>query len=403
MRRNLLLGTPSWVLPGASLDIDFAHNRAWCQIGGQQPISNLVACSRASSAYVTMASGLLVSKGANVLAQGDLGLGVWQASMNLFTNSECPNGLTDVPLNGNATANGSTHFNLLPSIMGTGINITYDGVNDSFAYKKFTGTAGQSYTLSVFVRMADGSAPAFGSSVPSNAANSFALRMENSDINPTTYMVTPMANGVYRVSCSLTSAVGTANANYGIGKYHTNAPIAFVATGYQLENSTFATPYIPTTASTITRAADVVTLQGPALTAALTAKAARFVVSGANVSAGNGRLFDMNASVEQASITATTNVAFTANGTTFLNVAPGAGTTTGLMKIALGFDAAGTSLIVSGGAKGSNAVAWPTPSGPVYIGNAAGANRALNGYLLRLTVGPTKGQFDNLTTGSNPE
>lgn len=402
MRRNLLLGTPSWVLPGASLDIDFAHNRAWCQIGGQQPISNLVACSRASSAYVTMASGLLVSKGANVLAQGDLGLGVWQASANLFTNSECPNGLTDVPLNGNATANGSTHFNLLPGIMGTGINITYDGVNDSFAYKKFTGTAGQSYTLSVFVRMADGSAPAFGSSVPSNAANSFALRMENSDINPTTYMVTPMANGVYRVSCSLASAVGTANANYGIGKYHTNAPIAFVATGYQLENSTFATPYIPTTASTITRAADVVTLQGAALAAALTAKAFRSVTSGVNIAVGARLVAWDNGGLQYIGASGNTSAQIY-NGATAITEAVTAGGYSGLTKTAADFDTTSYSILANGGVPASAPGSFGTLLGAVIIGNNATGNRALNGYLLRSTFSLTKGAFDAATTGSNPQ
>ena len=93
--------------------------------------------------------------------------------------------------------------------------------------------AGISATLSVFVIMDDGLAPSFGSSSVANVANDFALNLRNTVLDPTTYTVTDIGSGIYRVSG--TGITGTNASNTGVIRYNSNSARGFRVAGFQIE------------------------------------------------------------------------------------------------------------------------------------------------------------------------
>jgi hypothetical protein len=183
------------------------------------------------------------------------GLLIEEARTNLFTNSEFPNGVTDAPVRGGLLT-GTTFAGLFGN---AGLAFGYDGVTTTFAYKAGSVT-GTTYGMSVFVRMDDGGPPVFGSSTPSNVANSFVFVVGGNLPNPTSFQVTNMGGGLYRVSAAATA--GAIPLNSGVLKYSTNDSRTFKVSGYQLEVGGFATSYIPTTTTSLTRNADAVSMTG---------------------------------------------------------------------------------------------------------------------------------------------
>ncbi len=123
-----------------------------------------------------------------------------------------------------------------------------------------TVSATTQYTLSVFVKMDDGLAPVFGSTTGSSALNDFALVMSGTAVS-TALTVTHVGNGLYRVSGTLTTGASNLG-NNGIVKYTTNSARGFRVTGMQLETGAFATSYIKTEASQVTRAAASAVMTG---------------------------------------------------------------------------------------------------------------------------------------------
>jgi hypothetical protein len=162
----------------------------------------------------------------------------------------------------------------------------------------------------------------------------------------------------------------------------------------QLEEGSFVTSPIITAGASATRAADIPQLTGQAASAALAAHAAFFQTSGVEGTTGNNRLLDINpSSVVYGSAT---NIA-TTNGTNSASVAFGSGTYTGVVKAAAGFDSVSMTSIANGGSKAIAAFAW-NPGASAYIGNLSIGTRALNGYMQRFALSPTKGAFDNATS-----
>lgn len=185
------------------------------------------------------------------------GLLIEPASTNLLTNSEFPNGLSDLTsVNGSAAI---TAFNEVAN----GISFSYTpGVNAN-AYKTYTPVVGTYYCFSVFVEMADGLAPSFLNYSTVNASTDFVLVMFGTSSEPPT--VEHMGGKLYRVSgLRLGTTAGAPAGACGIAKYGGNSPRAFKVTAYQLEEAQAVSSYIKTLGTPVTRDASLLTVQ-PAL------------------------------------------------------------------------------------------------------------------------------------------
>lgn len=163
----------------------------------------------------------------------------------------------------------------------------------------------------------------------------------------------------------------------------------------QVESGTFHTSPIITAGSSATRAADVITLIGPAQTAALNAKAAFIQTKSSNKGISSQRFFAFSGGAF-AFINDSSTVSLSDGAAHFATATLGSGITTGPVKVGYGMGSSFTTR-ANGGAQVSTPHAWIGNTGTVYIGNIASGSAALNGYMLRAAFGNSKGIFDGLT------
>jgi hypothetical protein len=139
------------------------------------------------------------------------------------------------------------------------IQIEYDASNNSLVYKRdFNPTIGTTYTISCFVQMNDNSEPL--QTVNANSGD-FSLINNNTTVNASDIKTERIGStNVYKVSATKTAT--DTNNRFGIIKYSTQSLKGFKVSGFQLEQNSFATSYIPTSGSTVQRQADVVNGSG---------------------------------------------------------------------------------------------------------------------------------------------
>lgn len=127
------------------------------------------------------------------------------------------------------------------------------GDNSQTRYRYFTGTIANSteYVISAFVIMDDLSEPVLGT-----ASNNGDLILRVGGVSATTGNLpnVNMGNSIYRVSSVITS--GASGGTTGLLKYADQSNKGFRVVGFQLEQGSYATSYIPTQGSTVTRVAD---------------------------------------------------------------------------------------------------------------------------------------------------
>lgn len=160
--------------------------------------------------------------------------------------------------------------------------------------------------------------------------------------------------------------------------------------GAQLEAGPFPSSYIFTTSASATRAADIPLLSG--VTNPTAAFYQTYGVAGGTLP----RLFQYDGGAN-AYFLSSTVIELTNNTVTLDGTVGGAGTQSGVVKTALGFDASGMTVVANGGTKAINAIAWAANTGNLTLGNNSSGTRPLNGYLQRVLLGTTKGQFDRMT------
>ena len=168
---------------------------------------------------------------------------------NLFTESEFRNGVSDAPTRNGVTA---TTVDWLGFTTGLAFQAPTGPYN--YAVKAATLAASTTYVVSAFVKMDDGLPPVLGL----GAGADLAMVIANGAVGTGATSVVHVGNGVYKVSGWATTGAAPAG-GAGIYKYAANSARTFKVTGYQLEQASFASSYVPTTTAPVTRLADAAT------------------------------------------------------------------------------------------------------------------------------------------------
>ena len=150
---------------------------------------------------------------------------------------------------------------------GTSGNITYESFNWALGFSncvrygdnsalrfRYGGTVSAStkYTLSAFVIMDDLSEPITGGQT---SGDDFTFVLGGSVFSNANSSVS-MGNNIWRVSITATTSASPNAGRNGLIKFTTQSSKGFRVVSYQLEQQSFATSYIPTNGSTVTRLQD---------------------------------------------------------------------------------------------------------------------------------------------------
>jgi len=189
-----------------------------------------------------------------LIYSGDLTNPAWAAAQGTKTPQTAPDGSSGaVKFVPNATA--STH--LISQV--------------------FAATAGQTYTMSIFVKAAESTKCIVQIGNFASQTNPQADRADMvaktavGTVDQSRVSITELADGWLRVSCTATVIAGASNTNLIIGVLAADnswsstssgdGASGFYVWGGQIENSTSASSYIPTLSSAVTRAADDCSVQ----------------------------------------------------------------------------------------------------------------------------------------------
>lgn len=210
-----------------------------------------------------------------------------------------------------------------------------------------------------------------------------------------TATMTAVGNGWYR--CSVTKTSGAIGWFPEFGVADADASNTGTASGtngiyvwgFQAENAAFASDYIPTTSSAVTRAIETARFS-PLMEAILQRSAASVVVRGQTYAQDNGRI--IGGDTTDALLMRASNTAVRANKTSNLDATlGGGGTLTAANGVALGFDGSGRSLTGNGGTIATDANG-PGGRTTVYLGRDAtnGAGTYGFGYYDFVGISPER-------------
>jgi hypothetical protein len=252
-------------------------------------------------------------------------------------------------------------------------------------------TSGTAYTFSVYVKAGTRNwvwlglpSSAFSSGVSSFYNLTGAGSLGTASGSPTSRSITAAGNGWYRITITA-SATATAGGNTVIGSasadntsFYTGvaAAEALYLYGADIEAGAFATSYIPTVASQVTRSADVATMTGTNFSSWFNATEGTFTFSGDSLYGSGG--FIGSTPTTGAILYANNNASRTFNGTNFITSA-NTYTNNVVFGTALGYSASGRSIVLNGGTVATDANLIQTPTA-ITLGGAFGGGY-LNGHI----------------------
>ena len=218
-------------------------------------------------------------------------------------------------------------------------------------------SAGSTYTYTVYAKQAERNWISISAWDTSERFTWFNLANGTIGTNTVgnTATITPVGNGWYR--CTVTRTVSSANTygqffvstNDNVVNYAGTAGSGLYIWGAQLEAGSFATSYIPTVASTVTRNADVATMTGTNFSSWYNQSQGTFVAEGSvasNVDSGTGNYYysasdgTISNMILSAEVNGTVSQVIT-GGVVQFNETVG-GEPTGVLKVAVAYQANNT-------------------------------------------------------------
>jgi hypothetical protein len=398
-----------------SLSLQFAKNRTLIDtISGQ----NLITATRPSDATVVNAAGLVETVGSNVarfthdpVTLESLGLLVEEQRTNLALRSEEFDSASWIKINGSVTANAT----VAPNGATTADKFVENTANGAHIAANETAsvTSGVSYTLSVFVKAAERTWVAlFGSGTPFGTT-AFYVNLATGAVgssvgSPSNIVVQRFPDGWFRISCSMTAAsTGAAGLQVrpatgdGGQIYQGDGTSGLFAWGAQLEAGSFVTSYIPTAGTTITRAADAVSITGANFSRWYRQDEGVFYGEAFNAISPIGgaarRLFEVNNTTEAERLfcgfngTTTIQTLMQDDNVIQTNFVQTVAAPVSIAKIAVGYKTNDTASSVNGGAVSSDATCTiPTPTQMTIGMSTSGGNSTINAPIRRIEFWPRR-------------
>lgn len=416
-----LARSSAWMLSGAALDLDFANARGYnsADLTKLTPDSVLT-YTAPSPKWVYNAAGVLVQSSGKLPYDYDpvthepLGILVEEQRTNLLTYSEhfdnavwIKANLLGVTANTGVSPDGNTNAERLTPAVPAGIHTAYRN--------SVTVVSGTTYALSLYAK-ADGYAYIAlmyhnGASTAGNETIqlfNLAAGTVGASYNtaPTSATIEDVGGGWYRITITKSWATTSGNvticpmnidANPRASLFAGDATSGVLVWGAQLEAGAFATSYIPTVASQVTRAADQVSI----LTSAFAYNAAEgSVVTESDTNQMSGVSYSYIASfgdgtsserIVSRSLNTDANfavvdgggvqAAFNLTGSIAQNVP---------FKFAYAYKANDFSTSLDGGGIGADASGTIPTVTTLKFGADSAATGTLNGHIKRLTYFPTR-------------
>lgn len=390
LRAALFSARPGWVLPSAAVDIDFTTGRSY---GGT--LDTLLSISRASVGYAQDSDGTLKLFGSNTRRRTGLGLLIEEARTNLALQSQTFQTTWIKGVSGDSVTADQV---AAPDGSVTADLFSEDGTTSSShgLFQNISLAASTNYVATFYLKYAGRQWVRVFLNSGTVVTGSAYFDIQNGAVGSNSFSVgtfvsasiAQVANGFYRIVVVFTTAAATGSVPFDISSAGGNGTTsavglsgsAFYAWGAQLEAGGFATSYIPTTTTSAMRAADNI------VTSALPAAApwSLFVQGGGTPVGGVAILLeDHSGSFDYALVRS--GQAQTGSGG-FLSAVLGSGATSGLTKIAVGYDSTGRSIVDNNGTVAKDTTTWGAAVSPAYLGSSGGASAFYDGYIQRLAA-----------------